>query len=171
MDLNKYSLSFFEDRYQHEKDLNVRDRLQMLMHLREGYTQRDVSSILHVSVGIVPYWKKRFEQEGIDGLKDKKGRGRKSLLKKKQLLSITKAIDEGIRMEDGYTRGYKTKDVNSLIREKYMVAYTLRHCRRLLRSLRYRLKVPRPRHKRRNQQAVGAFKRQLKKNEKYWAKE
>lgn len=171
MDMNKYSVSFFEDHYKYEKDRNVRDRLQMLMHLREGYVQRDVSHILHVSVGTVPYWKKRFEKEGLDGLKDKKGRGRKSLLKEEQVISITNAIDNGIRMEDGYIRGYKTKDVNSFIREKYGIEYTPRHCRRLLRALRYRLKVPRPRHKRRNQREVGSFKRQLKKNEKYWVKE
>lgn len=170
MDLNKYTISFFEEHYRHEKDRNIRDRLQMLLHLREGYVQRDISRILHVSVGKVPYWKKRFEEDGLDGLKDKKGRGRKSRLKKNQLLSITKAIDKGLHMEDGYTRGYKTKDVSSLIREKYGVGYTLRHCRRLLRALRYRLKVPRPRHKRRNQQDVSAFKRELKKNEKYWVK-
>lgn len=171
MQLNKYSISFFEERYSDEKDPRVLNRLQMLMHLREGYTQRDVSQIHHVSVGIVPYWKKRFEQEGFEGLKDKKGRGKKPLLTKKQLIRITKEIDKGLQMGDGYRRGYKTKDVKSFILEEYTVDYTPRHCNRLLRALHYRLKVPRPRHKRRNQGAVGAFKRQLKKKEKYWARE
>jgi len=170
MPLKNYSLSLLERKFKAETNFRVRERIQMMLYLREGHTQREVSSILHVSVGIVPYWKERFEKEGFAGLKDKKGRGLKPKLNKKQLCKLTSAIDDCIVMSDGYKRGWKTKDARIYIQRQFNITYTARHCTRLLNQLNYRLNIPRPRHKRRNQQAVDEFKHGFKKNEKVWTK-
>lgn len=166
--LKSYPLSKLEKKYQLEKDVRVKERLQILIYLREGKTQRVVSSMLRISIGKVPLWKKRFEQEGLKGLHDKKGRGRKSKLTKKQLLQLGATIDKGVTMKDGYRRGYKTKDVKIHIRQKFNVKYTDRHCRYLLHKEGFGLKVPRPRNKSRNQGNVDDFKRKFKKNLLVW---
>ena len=66
MKLREYPIIFFERKFKAEKNSRIKLRIQMMMHLRDGYTQREVSKMLRVSTGIVPYWKARFEKEGID---------------------------------------------------------------------------------------------------------
>jgi len=168
MKLRTYSLAAIERRYKVEKNVKVKLRLQMMMYLREGYTHRKVSEMLRVSVGIVAYWKKRFEEEGFDGLGDREGRGRKPQFTDEELSMLGGLIDSGLLMDDGYTRGLKTKDVAEFFNDYFGINYTKRHCRRILKGISCSLKVPRPRSKRRNQQAVDAFKREFKKNERVW---
>ena len=102
---------------------------------------------------------------------DKKGRGRKSELGNKGISILSKRIDQGILLPDGYKRGYKTKDVRILIEKEFEVFYSDRHITRLLHSIKYNLKIPRPRNKSRNQKAVDEFKEEFKKNSKIWIRE
>lgn len=169
--LHKYSIADLENRYKLETNPIIKPRLQIILFLREGKTQREISAELRISTGIVPFWKKRFENEGIKSLSDKKGRGRKSMLNKKQLKELLSAVDNGIKMKDGYKRGFKTKDVKEFIQDKFGINYTVRNCLKILRKLGYNLKVPRPRNKSRNQNNVDEFKKQFKKNFQVWKKE
>lgn len=169
--LQKYSVVNLENRFKAELNQRIKQRLQIVLFLREGKSQREVSAELRMSTGIIPYWKKRFEMEGTKGLEDKEGRGRKSTLNEKQLKALSSAVDDGIQMKDGYKRGYKTKDVREFIRDKFGINYTMRNCLKILRKLGYNLKVPRPRNKSRNQNDVDKFKEQFKKNFLVWKKE
>src|SRR3989344_9611189 len=169
--LQKYSIVDLEREFKAEINQKIKQRLQIILFLREGKSQREVSAELRMSTGIVPYWKKRFEREGIKGLEDKKGRGRISELNKKQMKEISSAVDKGIKMKDGYKRGFKTKDVKEFIQNKFGRNYTTRNCLKILHKLGYNLKVPRPRNKSRNQNSVYEFKEQFKKNFQVWTKE
>jgi transposase len=170
MQLQRYSLASLEEEYKQERDARVRERLQIILFLREKENYREISSRLRITIGLITYWKKRFEKEGTKGLEDKKGRGRKSELDEKQLRELSSTIDKGIRMKDGYKRGYNTKDVRSLIQNKFGRDYTTRNCLKILSKLGYNLKVPRPRNKKRNQNDVDEFKEQFKKNFLVWKK-
>ena len=55
-------------------------RAQIILKRSKGMRQIDVSKELNVSVACVNKWSQRFEKEGINGLVDKKGRGRKESL-------------------------------------------------------------------------------------------
>ena len=92
------------------------------------------------------------------------------MLTKEQLAVLEKSVEEGVTMSNGYKRGMKTKDVAAFLKDKFGITYTTRHCRRILRNLKFRLKVPRPRHKRRNQDSVEEFKEEFKKNSEIWMK-
>ena len=170
MQIQKYPISFFENKFVIENNSNVKQRLQLLLYLKEKRNMRNVAELLRISLGLVHYWKERFEKEGLAGLQDKKGRGRKSELNKKQLKEISYAVDNGIPMKDGYKRGYKTKDVREFIKNKFGRNYTTRNCLKILRKLGYNLKVPRPRNKSRNQNDVDEFKGRFKKNFQVWKK-
>ena len=170
MQIQKYPISFFENKFVIENNPNVKQRLQLLLYLKEERDMRNVAELLRISLGLVHYWKERFEKEGLAGLQDKKGRGRKSELNKKQLKEISYAVDNGIQMKDGYERGYKTKDVREFIKNKFGINYTTRNCLKILRKLGYNLKVPRPRNKSRNQNDVDEFKGRFKKNFQVWKK-
>jgi transposase len=168
MPLKEISLSDLEKKYKKEKDRKIKQRLHILLLLREGWTQREAAKMLHISNGIVPFWKARFESGGFDSLQDKEGRGIKSKLDEEELSMLGSVIEEGVLMEDGYRRGYKTKDVIGFIYSNFGIEYTARHCRRILQSFDCSLQVPRPRNKSRNQEDVDKFKREFKKNEKIW---
>ena len=170
MQIQKYPIYFFEKNFKDEHEVKVKQRLQLLIYLRENRDMRNVAELLRISLGSVPYWKQRFEKEGLAGLQDKKGRGRKSELSNKQLKELSSAIDKGIQMKDGYKRGFKTKDVREFIQNKFERDYTTRNCLKILRKLGYNLKVPRPRNKSRNQNDVDEFKKQFKKNFQVWTK-
>jgi transposase len=169
--LQKYSLAEIENKFRSEKNPKLKSRFQIILFLREGKTQREVSAELRISTGIVPFWKSRFERKGIEGLYDLKGRGRKSKLNEKQLKEISNEVDKGIQMKDGYKRGYKTKDVREFIKNKFGVTYTTRNCVKILRKMKYSLKVPRPRNKSRNQNNVDKFKQEFKKKSQVWKRE
>lgn len=163
MKLTNKPLSFFEKKFKCEKNSRVRERFHILLLLREGYAQREVSSMLHISKGKVPFWKKRFELEGINGLDDKVGRGVKSNMTDEQLSMLGSSLAEGYLMQNGYRRPYKTKDVVAFISTNFDIHYTIRHIRRILRRMGCTLNVPRPRHKKRNQVNVNKFKREYQK--------
>lgn len=164
----KYSLKFFEKKFKQEKDSRVKLRIQMIMYLREGYTQREVSQMLKVSVGLVPYWKARFEKEGINGLRDKEGRGIKPQITGEQLSMLRSAIEEPILLSNGYTRGWLSKDVRIFLHKFFGLSYTRQHICRILNLIGCSLLVPRPKHKKRNKENVKKFIREFKKKEKVW---
>src|SRR3989338_2357150 len=166
--LKEISASDLEKRYKKEKDRKIKQRLHILLLLREGWTQREVAKMLHISNGIIPFWKSRFESEGFNSIQDKEGRGLKSRLHDEELSILGSTIEEGVAMEDGYKRGHKTKDVIEFINSNFGIKYTARHCRRILQMINCSLQVPRPRNKSRNQEDVNKFKRDFKKNEKVW---
>jgi len=168
--IKNYPVRVLKKKLKSERDKRIYQRLQIILLLREGNKQREISSDLYISVGIVPYWKNRFEKEGFEGLKDKIGRGRKSLLSKSQINNLAKSVDSGITMNNGYKRGFKTKDVKELIFREFKITYTPRNCRNILHMIRFNLKVPRPRNKSRNQENVDEFKQDFKKKLKIWTR-
>ncbi|MEA2097029.1 MAG: winged helix-turn-helix domain-containing protein [Candidatus Cloacimonadota bacterium] len=153
------SLKELDRRFKLEKDRKVKERIHILLLLKEKYTQLEISDILHISTGKVPFWKARFEKEGFKGLLDKTGRGRKSVIADEQLRKLKLALSKPITMVNGYTRGWQTKDVSLFIRQKYGLSYTSRNIRKIVSKFGLVRLVPRPRNMRRNQESVDDFKK------------
>jgi len=55
-------------------------RARIILRRVEGARETDVAKALAVSLTTVSTWSRRFELEGLDGLKDRPGRGRKAWL-------------------------------------------------------------------------------------------
>jgi len=171
MDPNKISVKELEEKYKIERDGKIKERLHMILLLKDGYSCRKAADICHTSKSNVSFWNVRFQEMGYDGLKDRGGRGAKPELSPEQIASIDKKVSKPYKMENGYTRGWQTKDVYQLIRKESGIKYSLRHVRRILGSLGFVVLVPRPRNKKRNQKEVDAFRREFKKNLKIWVRE
>lgn len=170
MELKDVDLKELEKRYKRERDGRIKERLHYLLLLKEGYVDRDIEKICHTSKSKVSFWHCRFKAEGFEGLRDKKGRGKKPKLSEAGLIELDSILEKPYQMENGYTRGWQTKDVQALIKSKFGVLYGPRHVRRIISNLGYVRLIPRPRHKRRNQKDVDEFKEQFKKNSKIWIK-
>ena len=73
-------------------DFRVATRLTMVYQVAKGHSSREVANWHGVSFKQVVNWVHRFEEFGLKGLENKKGRGRKSYLSKEDLKKIRKVI-------------------------------------------------------------------------------
>ncbi|WP_159637606.1 helix-turn-helix domain-containing protein [Sphingobacterium composti Ten et al. 2007 non Yoo et al. 2007] len=91
-----------------KKLLNTNDaytvgiRLYMVYLVALGYSSRRLSELHNISFKQITNWVHRFEKEGIEGLKDKKGRGRRSNLSNKQLERIKSLVIHEKPSDYGY---------------------------------------------------------------------
>ena len=67
-----------------------------------GYSSRRLSELHNISFKQITNWVHRFEKEGVEGLKDKKGRGRRSNLSDEQLERIKSLVINEKPSDYGY---------------------------------------------------------------------
>src|SRR5215210_1088130 len=72
-------------------------RCQMILLKSEQRTAREIADLLGCCEVVVNNWLKRFESEGIEGLRTKPGRGRKPILDAEQDLPRVKAAVQANR--------------------------------------------------------------------------
>ena len=72
------SVDVLEEAYRRERDPKVRERVLMVIGILDGKTTRKVAADLHCPQPNVVYWKRRFKEEGVDGLRDRPRSGRES---------------------------------------------------------------------------------------------
>lgn len=77
-------------------------RLYIVYKVALGYSSRKLAELHGVSFKQITNWVHRFEKEGIDGLADKKGRGRKASLNDGQLEQLKKLILTESPQKHGY---------------------------------------------------------------------
>ncbi|MDP2906897.1 MAG: winged helix-turn-helix domain-containing protein [Nanoarchaeota archaeon] len=164
MSLEDISLGVLRGRFGSEVDGVVKERLHILLLLKEGYVQRDVSSVLHISVGKVPFWKKRFERFGFDGLKDKPRSGRPCRFSKRVFNDLSRRLNSlSPKDKEIIWAGWNTKQARDVIRECSGVEYSLRHVRRLARKAGLSLITPRTKHVKHDEKKVEKFREEFKK--------
>lgn len=81
-----------------KKLLNTNDaytvgvRLYLVYLVALGHSSRKLSELHNISFKQITNWVHRFEKEGIEGLKDRKGRGRRSALSDGQLERVKELV-------------------------------------------------------------------------------
>ncbi len=168
MEINKYKSEEIINAINNETNCFAKKKLQAVLLIKEGVSVNDVSIKLSRHVSRIYIWIKQVNSEGLLNLKIKKGRGRKSLLSEKQLKHLKKTISKPIKTNDGYSRGWQSKDVYQYILKKYNIGYSLIRIREILRSFEFRKITCRPRSKRRNEKLTQEFLQNVKKKEIYW---
>lgn len=105
---------------------NARERRRFLAfaHIREGRTFTETAIAIRVKLRTLMNWIKQFKNEGIQGLKDKAGRGAKPFLPEEHRQAFRQAVLELQKNRaGGRIRG---SDVLELMRTKYGVDPSLR---------------------------------------------
>jgi transposase len=77
-------------------------RLYAVYQVSLGQSSRKLEVLYNTSYKQITNWVHRFEEEGIDGLRDRPGRGRKSRLSNSQLDKISHMISHETPSEYGY---------------------------------------------------------------------
>lgn len=100
---------------------NPRERKRFLAfaHIRDGKTFTEVAVAVRVKLRSLMEWIKRFRKEGIEGLRDKPGRGAKPFLPEEHRDAFRQAVlDLQEKKTGGRIRG---RDIVELMRTKYGV--------------------------------------------------
>ena len=148
----------FEKRYKKEKSTRVKTRIHVLLLRRQKYTQSEIAAMIHVTQGTVSNICRRFLKYGWISVYDKHRDGRPSRLTLKQKKYLQKLLSHEF-VDGEIRRGWQTKDVRNLIKDKFEVKYSQRKIRDILYELKMSWKVPRPEHKKRDEKAVNTFKK------------
>jgi transposase len=144
-------------------DKNEQMRLQALLLVKNGLSPAKVADDFSVHRSTVHRWINRAEKEGLFSLKCKPGRGVKSHLTSEQLSELNKALSDPIPTDDGYSRGWQTKDVIQFVREKFKVSYSKSRMRQIIKSLGFSKITCRPRSKKRNEALTREFIAEIQK--------
>ena len=111
-----------------DKKVEVRifQRLLFIKHLYEGDSVPQAADKVEVTLPVGYEWRKRWNEQGYDGLIPQFDGGAPSRLlqkDKERLIDVLKQRDD-----------WTTKEIRQLIQDWFNVSYTKRHVNRLLRS-------------------------------------
>jgi len=142
-----------------ESDKKIYQRLMILEHLKAGMLQREIGNVLGISLQQVPYWRERFKEEGIDGLKNKPRSGRPPLLEKAKHDELRDKIEQAqSKLKGGRLRG---EDMIDLIKQEWDVTYTLNGIYRLMKEIGFSWISSRSKHPKQSAKAQEDFKKSL----------
>jgi putative transposase len=129
-----------DNAYKHESDANMRERILLVRRIiSDGEDIVLVSKEeLHRSRAWAYKWLKRFDNEGLEGLKDRPRSGRPPDIPEEKLLKIRRELSEN-------PLGWKAKEIMNIIRQKTGVRYHEVHVYRLLHKWGFKPKVPQKR--------------------------
>ena len=111
-------------------------RLYLVYQIALGYSSRRLAEIHGISFKQITIWVHRFESEGLEGLRDRKGRGRKSLLPQNKLERIKTLVLNEHPSDHGYKASRWTGPlISEWIENNYGIKYQRAQVYNLLRKL------------------------------------
>ena len=130
----------FERIYRSEQDVKTKERMLLVFNVvYQSMVVAHVARDLHRCKAWASNWLKRYDKEGIDGLKDRTKSGRPT--------EIPEEISYQIKQELSISKqGWTTKQVEELIIKKSGIKYHYTHIYRILRKWGFKQKVPRKVH-------------------------
>ncbi|HZK52849.1 MAG TPA: helix-turn-helix domain-containing protein [Desulfosporosinus sp.] len=122
--INRANASEIKNLIAENESYTVGARLHVVYLVAMGHSSRKLSEIHNISFKQITNWVHRFENEGIEGLKDRKGRGRHSALSEADLLKIKLLITTEKPSKYGFeTEKWTGPMVKQWIQKEYGVEY------------------------------------------------
>lgn len=137
--MNNKQIKVLKKIYKKEKDAKVRERILMIIYTFQKETLRNVAERLHCDHKLVFYWKKRYEKEGLEGLKTRQKSGKPRRISRRQESNLKRTF-----AKENPEKPWTTKRVSSLIAEKTGVNYSHRQVTRILNRWNFGLTSGRP---------------------------
>ena len=127
-------INILNRRLKKEKNPETRDRIRGIILLKKGHRLQEIANIMGVNRRTVYNWRKRYEEEGIEGLKTREKPGRKRKLSDEDM----DKLKDLLKQKEYWT----TREVRDLIKIEFGIEYTLRHITRILRKLGMKYQKP-----------------------------
>lgn len=146
-----------------QADLDALDQHGIIQKLRAIVTASkipiaNVAEVLGVATETIWRWAKAYEREGLDGLAPKIRRAKASKLMPSQQAQVLTWIDE-CKTHDGRAVHWTLERLRQAISDHFGIVLGINTIWVWLRKENRRLKVPRPRHIKGDEQAQEAFKK------------
>ena len=123
------TLEELRNAYQKEEDQKVKERMRLISAVMEGHPAREVAEMMMVSESKVNYWRRRFREEGLEGLRDRPREGRPPEIPSYRMERLRKVVEA--------KQYWMATEVKRLIGEETGVEYSLTHVIRILHAWGY----------------------------------
>jgi len=125
-------------------ETRIQHRLHCMLLICDGKTCAEVNALFGDSLRILQYWVKRYNEAGIDGLRDPIRLGRKPRLLSSNKEELAQDLRSSPR-EFGYTQNlWDGKLLSHHLKKKFAVELKVRQCQNLFHRLGFRRRKPRP---------------------------
>lgn len=140
-----------ESRYDH--------RLHGLLLVAGGQSCQQVAETFGENPRTVQRWVKRFEEYGLDGLREGERPGRPATLDTKQWAALGRDMRRTPAEFGHAAQLWDGKLLSEHLRRHYGVKLGVRQCQRIFRQMGFRLRKPRPQVAQSDPERVAAFKK------------
>jgi transposase len=140
----KNAVEIVEVEIKRNEEARYGHRLHAVMLVARGMSCRRVAQYFKDSQKTVTNWVHQFNNEGLMGLQDREGRGRKKTLTEAQEKQLGRALRKTPRDAGIEANLWDGKTISAYVKKFFKVELGVRQCQRLLRQLNFRLRKPRP---------------------------
>ena len=140
-----------ESRYDH--------RLHGLLLVAGGQSCQQVAETFGENPRTVQRWVKRFEEHGLDGLREGERPGRPATLDAKQWAALGRDMRRTPAEFGHAAHLWDGKLLSEHLRQRYGVKLGVRQCQRIFGQMGFRLRKPRPQVAQSDPERVAAFKK------------
>lgn len=141
-----------------ETDGRVRTRILAIRYMRQGHSAREAAGIFPISDTQLGMWVRRYDAEGLEGLRDRPRPGRPPILDPIKEEAFKALVRSGPSPSEGLA-AYRGGDVRRLLKDEFGSDYSISGTYFLLHRLGFSSLVPRPVHPRADPAAQAAFKK------------
>jgi len=134
-------------------------RLLALAAVYDGRSRGQAAQIGGMDRQTLRDWVHRFNAEGVNGLRNRKGAGRRRMLSDTQMKELGEIVETGPDPDrDGVVR-WRRIDLKKIIEERFGVVYAERSISLLLADLGFAHISPRPQQLKQSAKVIKAFKK------------
>jgi transposase len=141
-----------------ERDARVRTRILAIRYMRQGHSAREAAGVFRTSDTQLRMWVRRYDAEGLEGLRDRPRSGRPPILDPELEETFRERVRTGPSESEGLA-AYRVEDVRSLLAAEFGSDYSISGTYFLLHRLGFSSLVPRPVHPKADPAAQAAFKK------------
>jgi len=151
-----HSLEALRQVAKRERDALLRIRIQIIILATQGRTAPQISQALSMSRRNLQRWVKLYNDQGLEGLKDRRGGNHRHLKTDQEQQIADYLTSTAADPRDGVRRG---EDLRRWIEGQFGVVYSLTGAYDLLHRLGFSWLMPRPRHAKASKEAQDEFKK------------
>ncbi|NIN70663.1 MAG: helix-turn-helix domain-containing protein [Gemmatimonadetes bacterium] len=155
---DRLSLEDLDKAARGESDGRVRTRILSIRYMRQGHSAREAARVFPISDTQLGMWVRRYDAEGLEGLRDRPRPGRPPILDPAKEEAFRERVRTGPAEAEGLA-AYRGEDVRRLLKSEFGSDYSISGTYFLLHRLGFSSLVPRPVHPKADPAAQAAFKK------------
>ena len=135
----------------------VCQRVLMIANLLEGMEHQEAARLAGLSRSSAYEWHNRYEEDGVEGLRDRPRPGRRPRVERGDERAVQGAVVAGAALARDGVVAFRAVDAQRLLKEEFGVECSLSSTYRLLHRVKLSWLAPRPRHPQADAAVQAAF--------------